>query len=49
MNFQPIKIQHGLPNFDLSNAGLDMSKNGLLVIEDVVNSSSESMSFEGSP
>ena len=26
-----------------------MSKNGLLVKEDVVNSSSESMSFEGSP
>ena len=45
----PIKIQPGLPNFDVSNAGLDMSKTGLLVKDDLINSSSESMSFDGSP
>jgi hypothetical protein len=45
---QPIKIQPGLPNFDVSNAGLDMSKNDLLVKVDLINSSSESMSFDGS-
>lgn len=43
---KPIKVQPGLPDFDVSNSG--MSKD-LLVKDELINSSSESESFEGTP